>query len=115
MKYLGKINFQGDVGFIKVDRLPDGLVEAKAQEGKFILGHSETGHHHIVMDRPTVRMFNDQMDLFRSFLVVEGDEPVQLEHLRSFDTHAPHIIEPGIYEFRRGKEYAPEGWRRVAD
>ena len=76
--------------------------------------HSETGHHHIVKERPTVRMFNDTMAVFRSWLVIEG-EPAELEHLRNFDTHESLLLDPGVYEIRRQVEYTPEGWRRAAD
>ncbi len=66
------------------------------------------------MERPGVAMFQDSMDLFRSFLVIEG-EPADLEHLRSFDTHETVRLDPGVWEVRRQKEYSPEGWRRAAD
>ena len=52
--------------------------------------------------------------MFRSWFVVEG-EPVDLEHLRSTDTHETLRLEPGIWEVRRQREYSPEGWRRAAD
>ena len=111
---LGQPVAQGDVMLIPVAALPEGLVPARTENGAFIVTHSETGHHHIVMERPTVRMFNDVMDLFRSFLVIEG-EPADLEHLRPTDTHETVRLEPGIYEVRRQREYSPAGWQRAAD
>jgi len=106
---------QGDVMLIPVAELPaTGHSPAKTEHGAFIVTHSETGHHHVVMERPGVQMFQDTMDLFRSWLVVEG-QPADLEHLRSTDTHETIRLEPGVWEIRRQREYSPEGWRRAAD
>ena len=106
---------QGDVLLIPVASMPDAKHSAVvAEKGALIVTHSETGHHHVVMERPGVAMFQDTMDLFRSWLVIEG-EPADLEHLRSFDTHETLRLEPGVYEVRRQQEYTPEGWRRAAD
>lgn len=106
---------QGDVLLIPIAGLPGtAMAAADTESGAFIVTHSETGHHHIVKERPTVRMFNDTMDVFRSWLVIEG-EPAELEHLRNFDTHESLLLDPGVYEIRRQVEYTPEGWRRAAD
>lgn len=38
---------QGDMMMRKVDSLPDGLLPVDAEDGNYILTHSETGHHHV--------------------------------------------------------------------
>jgi len=114
MKTFDKIAAQGDMMLIRITALPVGLTELPAENGQHILAHSETGHNHVVMDRPAVRHFA-AMDEFRSYLEVSGDDPVELQHLRSFDTHESVEIKPGIYEVRRQREYTPEGFRRAAD
>lgn len=112
---IGHAVAQGDVMLIPVANLPDGKFSlAETRNGAFVVTHSETGHDHIVMERPTVRMFQDTMDMFRAWLVIEG-EPAELEHLRSTDTHESVSLEPGVWEVRRQREYSPEGWRRAAD
>ena len=113
MKSFDKIAAQGDMMLIKIDRLPDDARLKMAENGLHILTHSESGHHHIVMDRPTVKFFS-ATDEFRSYLVVEN-EPAVLEHLRPTDTHESLEIKPGIYEVRRQREYSPAGWQRAAD
>ena len=107
---------QGDVLFVPVDRLPANMkfVEAKSENGNIIVTHSETGHHHIVKERPTVKMFDEAMNIFRSYLVVD-DGPVELEHLRSFDTHESIQIPAGVWEVHRQQEMGLDGWRRAAD
>lgn len=112
---IGRPVAQGDVMLIPVEAMPTGNFPiGDKKNGAFVVTHSETGHDHIVMERPGVRMFQDAMDQFRAFLVIE-DEPADLEHLRSHDTHETLRLEPGVWEVRRQREYAPEGWRRAAD
>ena len=112
---IGRPVAQGDVMLIPVAGLPtSGHALVKTENGAFIVTHSETGHHHVVMERLGVAMFQDTMDLFRSWLVVEGG-PADLEHLRSFDTHETLRLEPGVYEVRRQQEYSPAGWQWAAD
>jgi hypothetical protein len=105
-------SFQGDLCIRRIDRLPAGLAPMPAQDGVFVLAHSETGHHHVVLER-SAQAFIDQTNAFIAFLDVT--EPVEVKHLRSFDTHEPLLLEPGIYEVRRQREYTPEGWRHAAD
>ena len=52
MKKFDNIAAQGDMLLIRIDALPKDAKPALAENGAFILTHSETGHHHIVMERP---------------------------------------------------------------
>lgn len=103
---------QGDLLLRKIDKLPDGLKPAKAENGKFIVAHSETGHHHTVLER-NAQMLIDETNEFIAYLKVTNDTTV--EHERSFDTHEPIQITEGLYEIRRQREYTPQGWRRAQD
>jgi hypothetical protein len=114
MKTFKTMCAQGDLLIRRIDALPEGADIVKAENGKLVLAHSETGHDHIVIDRPEVSQYSFG-DLLKSFLVVTGDEPIELLHERSFDTHESILINPGIYELRRQREYIPEGWRKAAD
>lgn len=105
---------QGDLLIRRVDSIPHGAAPAKADNGKFILAHSETGHHHSVAERPGVEFFGTDDPLVSYLRVIDSVEVV-LEHERSFDTHEPLLIKGGTYEIRRQREHTPEGWRRVAD
>ena len=105
---------QGDCLLIKVEKLPSGLKSIEAENGQYIVAHSETGHNHCVKERPTVKLYTS-VDQFRGYLEVTGDKPAVLEHHRSFDTHEALEIKPGIYEIRRQREYSSEGFRRAAD
>lgn len=117
MKIIGQPFFQGDLGAVEIDALPDGMMLAAPTRGEHILAHSETGHHHVVEARTDVRVWHDPSDPLTSYLMV-GDAalPLPLIHKRATDTHAPQFFLPGkLYQLRRQREAAPEGWRRAAD
>jgi hypothetical protein len=103
---------QGELYIRQVATLPPGLIPVEAKDGRVVVGHSETGHHH-VMDARTTTMYRLPEEIYELFLVVT--EPTQLVHLRSVDTHEPIFYPPGNYIVRRQREYTPEGWRRAAD
>lgn len=103
---------QGDVLFLKIDGLPKGVQMVNPENGKVIVAHSETGHHH-VMDAKTTTMYRLPEEIYEAFLVVKA--PTDLSHERGFDTHESIRFEPGTYRVRRQREYTPEGYRRAAD
>jgi len=113
MTALARPNSQGDLDYIKIKELPENLIKvAPADDGHYIVAHSETGHHH-VLDSENVDLFQAANDPLSFWAVVK--ETTSLKHLRSFDTHAKHIIKKGIYWFGNQREWAPEGWKRAAD
>lgn len=108
---------QGDLLIRRIDAVPANAVPMKPESGQFIVAHSETGHHHVIAERPGVQVFTTDDPLVSYLQVIEATEQTEalLEHLRGFDTHETIAIPPGRYELRRQREYTPEGWRRVAD
>ena len=117
MKRFTKCAAQGDVYLLKIDALPKGIKPVNADNGKFILAHSETGHHHVMEARPNIKLYSTDNPLVSYLEVIEATDQAEalLEHLRSFDTHAPLVVTPGIYKVVNQRESAPEGWRRAAD
>jgi hypothetical protein len=94
--------YQGDVGLIRVAKLPD---KAKRSEGiianRFVLAYGEaTGHHH-TLHGPNVTRYE----------VKEGEELVSYveiaEALAELDhqEHGTITVEPGIYKVTRQREY----------
>jgi len=104
---------QGDMYLIPIIAIPAEAPQVNAEKGAYICTHSETGHHHVVMERPTVKMFS-AMDTFRDFLLIE-DEPAKLEHLRDHHTHETQVIPVGAWLIQRQRQPGPEGWQRAAD
>lgn len=88
-------------------RLPAGYTRVQPENGRLIVGHSETGHHHTipatgaevgVLDKPP-----EGMRVLYAILRA----PAVLEHQRPHDTHEPIALEPGVYEIRAAREYDP--------
>lgn len=80
----------------------------QVENGKLIIGHSETGHHHViaaggvdVMEMPSP---SAGIKLMR-MIVAEPDKA--LVHERGHDTHDGIGLPPGAYEIRIGREYDP--------
>lgn len=114
---------QGDVIFVPIEAVPaDALDRPARPEGEirggaaFIVAHSETGHHHVIAEKPDLKMFSG-MDQFRAFLQVEGDDPVTVEHLREHHTHEPIALAPGAWEIRRQRTPGVEkgSWQMAVD
>lgn len=113
---------QGDLLIVRIqeNNLPDNIVPATAKDadanGNYIVAHSETGHHHVI-EQDDVDFFhaaNDGViDEFVSYLKVKRN--TVLKHMRSFDTHEPIGIGPGLYKLLRQREYIPEGFRKAQD
>lgn len=104
---------QGDIFIRRVAAIPKNAKPAKPDGGKWIIAHSETGHHHVI-DRPKAEVYEAVDDHFVAWIRMLKDG--ELRHERSFDTHESLKLEAGaIYEVRRQREYTPEGFRRAAD
>lgn len=105
---------QGDLTVCPIDEIPDGLKVQKSENGLMILAHSETGHHHAID-------YSDQFDVyendeFTAYVHNRSDNVIELKHHRNFHTHAPIGIPPkSKVKIIRGREYTPQGLRRVAD
>ena len=117
MKTFDKTCAQGDILIRRISDLPEQVTEVKAEAGRVIVTHSETGHHHVMeIERasdPSVRMYTGRANPLLAWLKVT--RPSALTHLRPHDTHEPIMFEAGIYEVRRQREHTPEGWRQVQD
>lgn len=104
---------QGDIYIRRIAKLPAGTIAVPAENGRVIVTHSETGHHHVMLaERVELRKLPDS--IMDCFLIV-GEGGADLEHLRPADTHETIHFEPGTYHVRRQREHTPEGWRRVED
>jgi hypothetical protein len=117
MKIIETLGAQGEIRAFRIDRIPEDAVPVEPENGRYIIGHSETGHHH-VLEAERVALFEAKnapagMRILYALL----DSPGELKHLRPYDTHAPHSFAPGAYMFRTDREFDhyAELARRVAD
>lgn len=115
MKTFNKVAAQGELRFVRLPddfEIPAGAIPVEPVGGKIIIGHSETGHHH-VMTAARTKMFRLPGEILECLMVVE--KPDVLEHLREYDTHEATEFKAGKYRAITGREHTPEGWRRSQD
>lgn len=105
---------QGDLYITRVKALPKGIRKIEPENGRYIVAHSETGHHHVIDAINGAELYETDDPTTMYLRVIDATEVV-LRHLRSFDTHQPIAFLKGIFRFRRARERTPEGWRRVTD
>ena len=98
---------QGELTIRRIDVLPKGCSPMAAENGKFIVGHSETGHHHVLDAKDTNVMVLDRPPEGMRILYAILDNPNSLDHLREHDTHKPIALDAGIYEIRVAREFDP--------
>lgn len=108
---------QGDLLIRRIEKLPAGAKPLAAEKGQFVVAHSETGHNHVIAERPNVKLYTTGDPMVSYLEVIEATDQMEtlLEHLRGHDTHETISIPSGVFEIRRQREHTPEGWRRVED
>lgn len=114
---------QGDVLFMRVEKIPKGYEPVKSG-GPIVVAHSETGHHHTVPHLDAV-LYTNRADPMTSYLKFNDDvKSLTVTHHRPHDTHESIRLLGGgggsarsstIWMVRRQREHTPEGWRRVED
>lgn len=117
MKTFANQAAQGDLLIRRIDAIPANAKEVSAENKQYVVAHSETGHNHVIAERPNVKLLTTGDPMISYLQVIEATDATEtlLEHLRTYDTHETISIPVGTYEIRRQREYTPEGWRRVED
>lgn len=94
--------------------------ELNLELGQMIVGHSETGHHHVLVpvdnnltiDKAASALISGLNELFLDLTVANDCE---LKHQRENHTHDGYLLPKGKYVIKIREEQTPEGWRRSAD
>jgi hypothetical protein len=87
---------------LKPDVLPEGAILSE-ESNKYIVAHSETGHHHILetTDMSKVKIYTFMGDRF-----IEIPSEANLWHQKSGkDVHTTHKIAPAVYKVIIKKEF----------
>lgn len=110
---------QGEIYARSIATLPDGLTPFTERDaaGRFIVSHSETGHHHL-LDAEGVDVMERTTDVPEGVRILYAivKEPTRLWQ-DAATPHDAHDVPPGIYEMRIAREFDPISAqaRRVAD
>lgn len=94
-----KTIIHGENIFIPIEAMPKGKI---TKYKKFIAGHSETGHHHLVVSKTPFEVIEDGESVYFKF-----SAPAEVEHQKTFEIHETKTLEPGIYKRVFATEYNP--------
>lgn len=89
----------GEILLYPVKSMPRGK---KSKHDLFIVGHSETGHHHVLQSVQFEVNQKDKQDLFLRLF-----EPGKLVHQKEVDKHETLTVAPGTYRVIYKNEYNP--------
>lgn len=91
----------GEVVITPVDELP-AQIETIFEGKEYIVGHSETGHHHVAVG--DITMFRpvgaDDQTLF-----MRVNKDSKIEHRKAFDKHETKLLLKGLYTVTIKKAY----------
>ena len=88
----------GEVMIIPIDELPEGLEQIHSGR-EYIVGHSETGHHHVA-----VGTLPDAITAYRpagadsQYLYLKVTSKSVIEHRKTTEKHETKTLHPGIYK-----------------
>jgi hypothetical protein len=116
------LSFHGECAIVRAElvgitELPkDAKMVEPDNQGRLLVAHSESGHHHYV-DSDQAVLYKTDNPLIK-FLQVEIDTHALLKHAKPMgekDRHSTQDLGPGLYKIINQREKTPEGWRQVAD
>lgn len=96
------------------------MQEMSLENGMLIMGHSESGHHHVLepvskkmkISKAALALIDAANDTFVDLKIFHE---CALIHQRGNDTHGSFILPPGEYIRGIREEQSVQGWVRVAD
>lgn len=107
----------GEVIVTPVDALPEGI-EQISEGGQAVIGHSETGHHHLAVAGigGTITMFRP-VGADDSTLYMRVSKDSTVEHKKSFDRHETKTLFKGLYQItiKRAYDYFAKRLEAVRD
>lgn len=112
MKTFKQIAAQGEITIRRIGPVPRhrklgvGFSLMLPEKGKFIIGHSETQHDHVLEHtRGATVTVLDNAPAGMKILHMILTEPNCLIHNRDHDTHETIALEPGEYDVRIAREF----------
>jgi hypothetical protein len=116
--------FHGELSLRAVDSLPSTAVAVSKHDSDVyspagpdvIIGHSESGHHHVATSGT---LYRDNNNPLITYLVTKG--PVDVVHQKEgADRHADfELLGNGsgevIWEIGNAREWSPAGWQKAID
>lgn len=88
---------QGEIFIERIKALPANAKKLTPTDGFYVIGHSETGHHHVIAAGDGVAVYEHHANGMKMLYAVLDNPGVQLIHMRDFDTHEPIEYGAGIF------------------
>lgn len=105
--YQEKMLRHGELLVMPLDELPKN-VEQIFKGKEYIVGHSETGHHHIaVADKPKAITVYRPVGADSADLYLRVTSASKIVHKKSYDRHQDIDLPEGVYLVRSKSEYDP--------
>lgn len=95
----------GEVLLLPVDSMPD--VEQVYEGNKWIVGHSETHHHHVAIGSGKALTVFKPVGADTTDIYLRVNKQSRLEHLKTFDKHETKTLNEGLYLVRPKNEFDP--------
>jgi len=114
LEFKNKAIRHGEVMIVPVDKLPENAEEVFAGK-EYIVGHSETGHHHVAVADVTIfkPAGADSQELF-----MRVNSPGRIEHRKAgTDRHETKSLDSGLYQvtIKKAYNYFKKAMERVVD
>lgn len=93
----------GEVVLTPVTEVPKGKT---SKQTSFIVGHSETGHHHVLQGTEF-----EVTEISKNELYIRLFQPGKLVHQKQVDKHKTLPVSPGMYKISYKTEYSP--WTKL--
>lgn len=90
----------GECLLYPVKQLPKGNTH---QESRFIVGHSETGHHHVLESKTEFTV----VDVYKAFAYIQLTRSAKLVHQKTVNRHNDLTVPAGTYKIVHKTEYDP--------
>lgn len=107
----------GEVMITPIEALPDGVEQIYAGR-EYIVGHSETRHHHVAVADigGTITMFRP-VGADDSTLFMRVSKDSRIEHRKTFDSHETKVLFKGLYTvtIKKAYDYFKKAMTKVMD
>lgn len=99
---MSKQIIHGENAIMAVEKVPEGL--NWHTETKAIIGHSETGHHHLL---EAAKGTEYELAELNGVLYLRLTDTAKVIHKKSFEVHEAVTLDPGVYQVTHKTEYDP--------
>ena len=95
MREFKKSAAQGEVNVTLIDSIPNGLEPFEPENGVYIIGHSESGNHHVLECKHVDMFVGEKTQAGMQVLYAIVNEPAEIKQLRDGQPHEAIALNKG--------------------